>query len=365
MRVVAWVVVWAGMALACLGHADAALLYTVAPHDTLYSIARRFGVPVSRLIEANDLRDASKLRVGQVLTIPGGGAATAPPVAAGAAASAGRWDPGASSPATWGPQGERGATEPVPGPLVTPPAPRMPAPADGSGETYLVRPGDTLYHVAATHGISVAELRQANRLGPSDALHPGQVLVIRGGAEPAADTPPPMAAPASGAGPAPAASAGLLPNTGGPYGGALTLPNRAYPGAPAPATPAPLRMTLLARRAVADALGYLGTPYVWGGTSRAGVDCSGLVYLVYSPYVPTLPRLSYDQWGAGVAVDASALEPGDLVFFDTDGTGASHVGIYIGGGEFVHPSSSARRVVVDRLDEPYYLSHYLGARRIL
>ncbi len=361
MRIVAWVVVWVGMALACLGRADAAILYTVAPHDTLYSIARRFGVPVSRLIEANDLRDASKLRVGQVLTIPDGGASTARPAAAGAGASGGPWGLEAPSPAMWGPQGERGVPEPAPGPLATPPAPRAPEPAEAAGETYVVRPGDTLYHVATTHGISVAELRQANGLGPSDTLHVDQILVIHGGGHPAADTPPPIVPPAS----APPASAGPLPNAGGPYGGALTLPDRATPGAPAPATQTPLRMTLLARRAVADALGYLGTPYVWGGSSRAGVDCSGLVYLVYAPYVPNLPRLSYDQWGAGVAVDSSNLEPGDLVFFDTDGTGASHVGIYIGGGQFVHPSSSAHRVVVDNLDEPYYLSHYLGARRIL
>ncbi|HLN12409.1 MAG TPA: NlpC/P60 family protein, partial [bacterium] len=78
-----------------------------------------------------------------------------------------------------------------------------------------------------------------------------------------------------------------------------------------------------------------------------------------------LPRMSYDQWGVGIPVEMTALEPGDLVFFNTDGTGASHVGIYIGDGRFVHPSSSVGRVVVDELDESYFLSHYLGARRVL
>jgi cell wall-associated NlpC family hydrolase len=112
-------------------------------------------------------------------------------------------------------------------------------------------------------------------------------------------------------------------------------------------------------------LGYLGTPYVWGGTTPSGVDCSGLVYLVYSPFVANLPRTSYEQWTAGAAVDRADLAAGDLVFFNTDGSGASHVGIYIGDGQFVHPAASAQRVVVDRLDAPYYVTRYLGARRIL
>jgi peptidoglycan endopeptidase LytE len=99
--------------------------------------------------------------------------------------------------------------------------------------------------------------------------------------------------------------------------------------------------------------------------SRAGVDCSGLVYLVYGPYVPDLPRMSYDQWHAGVPVSQNDLAPGDLVFFNTDGSGASHVGIYLGDGRFVHPSANARRVVIDSLDSPYYAEHYLGARRVL
>jgi cell wall-associated NlpC family hydrolase len=112
-------------------------------------------------------------------------------------------------------------------------------------------------------------------------------------------------------------------------------------------------------------LGYLGVPYRWGGTTTAGLDCSGLVQLVYSRYLANMPRTTYDQWTLGVAVDRADLEAGELVFFNTDGSGASHVGIYIGDGQFVHSASSARRVVIDRLDAPYYLAHYIGARRVL
>jgi cell wall-associated NlpC family hydrolase len=113
------------------------------------------------------------------------------------------------------------------------------------------------------------------------------------------------------------------------------------------------------------ALGYVGVPYRWGGTTASGVDCSGLVYAVYSAHVANLPRTSYEQWSTGVAVHRADLEVGDLLFFNTDGSGASHVGIYIGNGRFVHSASSAQRVVIDRLDTPYYVTHYIGARRVL
>jgi cell wall-associated NlpC family hydrolase len=160
------------------------------------------------------------------------------------------------------------------------------------------------------------------------------------------------------------ASAAPIPPAGTVQSDIVAPAGPASPIEPAFHPVSPARTALLAR-VRASALRYLGTPYVWGGTTPSGVDCSGLVHLVYAPYVANLPRTSYDQWTAGVAVDRADLAVGDLVFFNTDGTGASHVGIYIGDGQFVHPAASAQRVVVDRLDAPYYLTRYLGARRIL
>jgi len=117
---------------------------------------------------------------------------------------------------------------------------------------------------------------------------------------------------------------------------------------------------------VREAMRYLGTPYIWGGGSARGVDCSGFVYVVFSNRMPQLARLrSVDYFQMGVPVDRANLRPGDLVFFTTYAPGPSHVGIYAGDGRFIQASSGARRVVITPLDDAYYAARYLGARRLL
>ena len=112
------------------------------------------------------------------------------------------------------------------------------------------------------------------------------------------------------------------------------------------------------------ALRYLGVPYSWGGESASGVDCSGFVQAVFRRNGITLPRTADAQFEAGRRISEGGLQPGDLVFFQTYAEGASHVGIYLGGGQFVHASSS-NGVRVDSLSEVYYSSRYIGARRAL
>ena len=139
-----------------------------------------------------------------------------------------------------------------------------------------------------------------------------------------------------------------------------------FPSAPLPAADEGERVSESQLSAVLEALSLTGTPYVWGGTGVRGLDCSGLVYLIYSPAVPDLPRRSIDQYRFGTAVATGSEEPGDLLFFNTEGWTASHVGIYLGEGRFIHAASGENRqgIIISSLDAPYYRSRYLGARRL-
>lgn len=112
---------------------------------------------------------------------------------------------------------------------------------------------------------------------------------------------------------------------------------------------------------VDHALSLQGVPYVFGGTSRKGFDCSGLTQYVYKGSGISLPRTAAEQFRVGSSVKRAQLQSGDLVFFSTYAPGASHVGIYIGGGRFVDASNSG--VGISSLNSGYYASRYIGARR--
>lgn len=111
---------------------------------------------------------------------------------------------------------------------------------------------------------------------------------------------------------------------------------------------------------------YLGTQYVWGGSTPSGFDCSGLVAYVYGQYGISVPRTTYNQIQVGASVQPNKLRPGDLVFFDTDKSkkGPDHVGIYIGGGKFIHAPRPGQGVKISSLSEGYYMDRWMGGRRI-
>jgi cell wall-associated NlpC family hydrolase len=111
---------------------------------------------------------------------------------------------------------------------------------------------------------------------------------------------------------------------------------------------------------VGVAMQYLGVPYVWGGTSPGGFDCSGFVMFVYAQMGVSLPHHAADQFNYGTPVSRDQLEPGDLVFFD----GLGHVGIYIGGGQFIHAPHTGDVVKISGLDDSWYAATYVGARRL-
>ncbi len=120
----------------------------------------------------------------------------------------------------------------------------------------------------------------------------------------------------------------------------------------------------LSNRIISNAMDYLGVPYVFGGTSPYGFDCSGYVQYVFANAGISLPRTADVQYEVGTPISTTELVSGDLVFFSTYTWGASHVGIYLGDNNFIHASSS-RGIAIDSLGSSYWSSHYIGARRIL
>ena len=130
---------------------------------------------------------------------------------------------------------------------------------------------------------------------------------------------------------------------------------QATPPAPAPADGYAIAGTALSLR---------GTPYRNGGSDPTGFDCSGFIWYVLGQHGIHVPRTVGEQFRQGVDVSPPSLEAGDLVFFNTDGGGASHVGMVIGGDEFVHAPSGRGDVRVERISARYWASRYVGARRL-
>lgn len=111
------------------------------------------------------------------------------------------------------------------------------------------------------------------------------------------------------------------------------------------------------------AYNFIGRPYVFGAAGPRTFDCSGLTQYVYAKFGVSLEHYTGSQWNAGKSVKRGYLQAGDLVFFNTYGS-LSHVGIYVGGGDFIHAPSSGKTVTVSSLSESYYASRYAGARRV-
>jgi len=115
---------------------------------------------------------------------------------------------------------------------------------------------------------------------------------------------------------------------------------------------------------IATAKDYIGVPYVFGGDTPAGFDCSGYLEYVFAKHGIRIPRTADEQYKLGKLVEPDDLEAGDLVFFTTYEPGASHCGIYLGNGNFIHASTS-RGIRVDNLDNTYWASRYYGGKHIV
>ena len=118
------------------------------------------------------------------------------------------------------------------------------------------------------------------------------------------------------------------------------------------------------KQIVSTAQTLMGIPYVFGGTTTKGFDCSGLLQYVFKMHGLTIPRLADEQYNLGKAAKPNQLVAGDLVFFTTYTAGVSHCGIYVGDGKFLHASSS-KGVKIDSLDNEYWKTRFVGARKIV
>ena len=185
--------------------------------------------------------------------------------------------------------------------------------SDPRGSLYVVQAGDTLSSIASSQGVPLAALEAANPSISAGTLQIGASLVIPSAEAVAASVPSPS-------------------NFGA-------------------------ELAALAPK-------YLGVRYVFGGADPSyGFDCSGLVWYLGHVLGVTLPRTASAQFMTGTPIPRADLEPGDLVFFDTEGY-ASHVGIYMGDGEFIQAETWGTVTHYSSLANPYWSERYMGARRI-
>jgi cell wall-associated NlpC family hydrolase len=320
-----WRIIFSAVFVGCffvLSQAIAAESYRVKKGDTLGGIARKCGVSVESLKQSNNLK-SDKLRINQALVIPDKGK-------------------------------NKKNTAKVSGKPVRPVSQKA-----NNTKTYTVRKGDSLQKIAKVTGVSVAELKSLNRLH-DNIIRPGQKLALKRNPVVIAKSPLP---------PQPQ-SAVLTPSetneTGDPIHSILE-------GEEFTATAGDSSALLLGKwddskdkeLLVKISKGFLGAPYRFGGVSLKGIDCSAFVKRIYSFFDVTLPRTAREQAKVGQKVSRDELDVGDLVFFNTRRYYISHVGIYIGDGQFVHASSGRNKEVrINSLNEPYYSKRFVQATRV-
>jgi len=201
-------------------------------------------------------------------------------------------------------------------------------------KTYTVKKGDTIGRIAKKAGVSAEELLDLNEL-ESDDLKPGQKLVL----EPWTEQQDMRNYPALSA---TKISEDIRTLAESPELGSVGMRER---------------LILFARK-------MLDIPYRFGGSTFMGIDCSGYVQKVFGFLDVSLPRTAREQFHIGEPVSKEELSIGDLVFFRTYASFPSHVGIYLGNNLFIHASSRSRKVSIDSLDTPYYVRHFIGAKRL-
>ncbi len=232
--------------------------------------------------------------------------------------------------------------------------------APSSAKTYTVQSGDYLSKIGAKFDVYVAELKEWNNL-TSDVIYPGQTLIVSSGGT---STPPP-----SGSSTYTVQSGDTLSHIAVRYDVNVSdikswnglSSNTIYVGQKLSIKGSSGGSETPSSSVVDIAKKYVGTPYAWGGTSPSGFDCSGFIYYVFNQAGQSIARTNTDGYYSKSSF-VSSPKAGDLVFFEnTYKAGISHMGIYLGNGEFIHASDSG--VTISKLSNTYWNPKFVGYKR--
>jgi cell wall-associated NlpC family hydrolase len=218
--------------------------------------------------------------------------------------------------------------------------------------SHTVARGETLVRIASRYKVSADEIARLNRLN-GNKIAAGQRLLI----EPCD--------PYAVAGSAPPALGGpdaAERETGGLSAAIADTGSRSTLAADSGVSAS---AAVITQRVIDLAKSMLNVPYRFGGSSMRGIDCSAFVQRVFGLLDVQIPRTAREQYAVGARIGRDDVRIGDLVFFRTDASYPSHVGIYLGENLFIHASSMVRRVAIDSIDLPYYSKRFIGARRLV
>jgi peptidoglycan DL-endopeptidase LytE len=251
--------------------------------------------------------------------------------------------------------------------------------AGALAQSYTVKAGDTLYGLARANSMSMAQLAALNSLPANSTLNIGQKLTLSKSKTSsksvsgssytvkAGDTLYGLSLSRNMSMYQLAALNGLSANATLQIGQSLKLSGS--PQVQAQRAQTTLRVAAVRSnsygRVRAASTRYVGIRYVYGGTGRYGLDCSAFTSSVMRDLGVRLPRTARAQYGTGRYVNRSSLREGDLVFFNTLGSGVSHVGIYLGDGMMANANSYVGRVKVESMNTSYWAPRFLGGRRVL
>ena len=331
-------------------------IYEVKKGDNLHKIGKLFNTTPEVLKKLNSL-SGDRLDIGQILII-----STARPEESAQAVEALVVQPSAKSTASVNNSEQR----------------QIQQSGQDRKETqkYTVRRGDTVSEIAQSFNVRVKDITEANSLRNSNKLSIGQILVIPGEKKTSGATIVAAAAPKTQTIPSLVRTEDAN-NSERPQDQQIQ-PAWSEQAAKTVSTPAINSTDFeppeienegepnIRDRLVEAGFNLLGVRYRFGGTSeKTGLDCSALVKNLFEKVGFSLPRSSRDQYKQGEKVSKEDLQKGDLVFFSSSGKTPTHVGIYIGGNQFIHAASRSKKVVVSDLGKTWYDIRYLGARRIV